>query len=56
MTELNLFAFVMNISIIILCGALFTIIPALTRKTFLFGVKVPETAQSHPEAKAMKSR
>jgi uncharacterized membrane protein len=54
MTELNVFLFVTNICVVLLCGALIPIIPLLTRKSFLFGVKVPPEAQNTNEAKALK--
>lgn len=56
MTELNLFTFIMNLCTVVFCGGLIAIIPALTRKAFLFGVKVPESAQTHPEVKSLKKR
>jgi uncharacterized membrane protein len=54
MTELNVFLFVTNICIVLLCGALLPIIPLLTRKSFLFGVKVPPDAQNTAPARALK--
>jgi uncharacterized membrane protein len=54
MNELNIFLFVTNICVIIFCGALFPIMPFLTRKSFLFGVKVPPKAQNAAESKALK--
>ena len=54
MTELNTFLFITNICVILLCGALLPITPFLTRKSFLFGVKVPPEAQTTAEAKALK--
>ncbi|MDR1530730.1 MAG: DUF1648 domain-containing protein [Clostridiales bacterium] len=54
MSELNVFLFVTNICAVLLCGALLPITPLLTRKSFLFGVKVPPEAQNTDEAKALK--
>ncbi|MDR1135973.1 MAG: DUF1648 domain-containing protein [Clostridiales Family XIII bacterium] len=54
MRELNAFLFITNICVVILCGALLPIIPLLTRKSFLFGVKVPPEVQNTDEAKALK--
>jgi uncharacterized membrane protein len=54
MTELNVFLFVTNICVVLLCGALFPIVPMLTRKSFLFGVKVPPEAQDTNEARELK--
>ncbi|MDR1193965.1 MAG: DUF1648 domain-containing protein [Peptococcaceae bacterium] len=54
MSELNLFLFVTNICVAVLCGALLPIVPFLTRQSFLFGVKVPPEAQKTDEAKALK--
>jgi uncharacterized membrane protein len=54
MRELDVFLFITNICVILFCGALLPILPLLTRKSFLFGVKVPPDAQLTDEAKALK--
>jgi uncharacterized membrane protein len=54
MRELDVVLFITNICVVILCGALLPIIPLLTRKSFLFGVKVPPEVQATDEAKALK--
>ncbi|MDR2771539.1 MAG: alpha/beta fold hydrolase [Clostridiales Family XIII bacterium] len=54
MGAFNVFLFVTNICVVLLCGALLPIMPMLTRKSFLFGVKVPPEAQNTDEAKALK--
>ena len=54
MSEFNAFLFVSNICAAVLVGALLPIIPFLTRKSFLFGVKVPPEAQATDEAKKLK--
>ena len=56
MGELNFFCFLMNVGITVLSALLITIIPILTRKSLLFGVKVPELAQKHSDAKALRKR
>ena len=52
--EVNLFLFVTNLIIAVLIGALLPIMPILTRKSYLFGVKIPIEKQNSPEAKSMK--
>jgi len=52
--ELNLFMFITNIAIAVLIGALLPILPVLTRKSFLFGVKIPLEQSGSPEAKKLK--
>ena len=54
MFELNLFCFILNLSVAVLAGALISIIPVLTRKSYLFGVKIPLEHSGCPEAKSMK--
>jgi uncharacterized membrane protein len=54
MRELDVFLFITNICVVIICGALLPIVPLLTRKSFLFGVKVPPEAQVTNEAKVLK--
>ncbi|MDR0294424.1 MAG: DUF1648 domain-containing protein [Oscillospiraceae bacterium] len=54
MKEITLFCFIVNLFIALLCGILLPVVPRLTRKTFLFGVRVPPEAQDDPEARAMK--
>jgi uncharacterized membrane protein len=56
MSELSLFLFITNICAILLCGVCLPLMPFLTRKSFLFGVKVPPEAQLTDEAKALKRR
>jgi uncharacterized membrane protein len=56
MSDLNVFLFVTNICVVLLCGALLPVLPLLTRKSFLFGVKVPPEAQSTGEARALKRK
>ena len=54
MNELNGFFFITNLCVVLLIGALLPVMPFLTRKSFLFGVKVPPDAQATAEAKALK--
>ena len=54
MKEANFFCFILNICITALLGALLPLLPALTRKSFLFGVKIPLEEQNCLEAKSMK--
>ena len=56
MKELNLFCFITNLSVAVLIGALLPILPILTRKSFLFGVKIPLEECNCPEAKNLKKR
>jgi uncharacterized membrane protein len=53
MHELNLFCFITNLAVAAICGALLPILPALTRKTNLFGVSIPASEHGCPEAAAM---
>jgi uncharacterized membrane protein len=53
MSELYLFLFVTNLFICLLLGVLLPILPLLTRKSFLFGVKIPMEERGDPEAKRM---
>jgi len=56
MTNMNLFLFITNMSVIALCGALAAVVPALTRKSYLFGVKIPMEQRGCPEAKQLIRR
>ena len=52
----NIFLFVINIFVFVLCGGIFMILPHLTRKSLLFGVKIPTEEANCPEAAAMKKQ
>lgn len=54
MNELNLFLFITNLSICALIGVLLPILPVITRKSFLFGVRVPVEAQNTSDAKGLR--
>ena len=53
---MNTVFFWINAAITLLGGALFLWLPRLTRKAFLFGVRVPEAAHETPEAQALLRR
>jgi len=55
-SEVNGILFAVNVAVIILCGGLLSIIPFLTRKSFLFGVKIPLEEHGCPEARSMRKR
>ena len=52
----NIFLFITNIFIFVLCAGMFIIVPQITRKSFLFGVKIPPEEASCREALDMKKR
>ena len=54
LNELNLFLFITNLAVAVLAGALMLIIPVLTRKSYLFGVKIPLEESGCSEAKSLK--
>ncbi|MCL1788973.1 MAG: DUF1648 domain-containing protein [Oscillospiraceae bacterium] len=54
MNNLNIFCFILNVIVIIICGVIFAITPMVTRKQYLFGVKIPSEAVTNPKVKAMK--
>ena len=56
MREANFFCFIVNLCVTFLVGAILPLLPALTRKSFLFGVKIPLEEQGCREAKAMKNQ
>ncbi|GHU41701.1 membrane protein [Clostridia bacterium] len=56
MNELNLFCFLVNLSIVLLCGVFIAIIPILTRQSYLFGVQVSPEVQEESVVKSMKKR
>jgi uncharacterized membrane protein len=56
MNGLNVFCFATNLAVTVFMGALLPIIPTLTRKSFLFGVKIPPGENDGADAKAMKKR
>jgi len=53
---MNLILFLINLGVALLCGAFMAIIPWLTRKSYLFGVKIPIEAHACAEAKQMRRR
>jgi uncharacterized membrane protein len=54
MNDVYAFCFITNLIITIFCAVMFSIVPVLTRKAFLFGVKVPESAQANPDTQRLK--
>ena len=56
MFDENMALFIMNLLVFVLCGGLFMIMPQLTRKSYLFGVKIPPEQSGCPEALALKKR
>ncbi|MCL2472121.1 MAG: DUF1648 domain-containing protein [Treponema sp.] len=56
MADVNILLFIFNIFVFVLCGVLYMIMPQLTRKSFLFGVKIPPEQANCPEARSMKKR
>ncbi|MCL2088193.1 MAG: DUF1648 domain-containing protein [Oscillospiraceae bacterium] len=54
MRELNLVCFITNLFAVILIGITTTVIPMLTRKSFLFGVKIPMEHQNDTRAKELR--
>jgi len=56
MTELNIACYIINLAVILLCWGIFAILPRITRKTFLFGVRIPEQGQLHAESLRLKKQ
>ena len=56
MFDENIFLFAVNLFILAFCGGLFIIMPRITRKSYLFGVKIPSEQASSPLVAAIKSR
>jgi len=54
MPDVNVFLFVTNLVVIALCGGLFMVMPQITRKSLLFGVKIPMEQAESREARALK--
>ncbi len=54
MEELNVFLFISNILVLLLCSALLPVLPLLTRPSFLFGVRVPAEVQKTEDARELK--
>ncbi|MCL2151195.1 MAG: DUF1648 domain-containing protein [Coriobacteriia bacterium] len=56
MREIQPFLFLANLAITVSVGVFALIIPNLTRKSFLFGVKIPQEQRDKPEAKRLVQR
>ena len=54
--DMNIFLFITNLFIFVLCGGMFMILPHITRKSLLFGVKIPSEEANCQEAVEMKRR
>ena len=52
----NIFLFFTNLFVFVLCAGLLMIIPQLTRKSYLFGVKIPSEEAACREAVSIKRR
>ncbi|MDR2542254.1 MAG: DUF1648 domain-containing protein [Treponema sp.] len=52
----NIFLFITNLFVYVLCAGLLMIIPQITRKSYLFGVKIPAKEAGCKEAVQMKKR
>ncbi|MCL2287290.1 MAG: DUF1648 domain-containing protein [Firmicutes bacterium] len=52
----NIFLFATNIFIYVLCGGMLLVLPRITRKSFLFGVKIPQEEADSPEALKLRRR
>ncbi|MCL2323715.1 MAG: hypothetical protein FWC47_16615 [Oscillospiraceae bacterium] len=56
MREMNFYWFLINIVIAVLCGTLIPLIPKLTRKSLLFGIRIPLEQHASLEAKNLRKR
>lgn len=54
MDELNLTFFIINIIVVLSAGVMLTLMPFFTRKSLLFGVRIPEEKKTVSEVIAMK--
>ncbi|MCL1878296.1 MAG: DUF1648 domain-containing protein, partial [Defluviitaleaceae bacterium] len=52
--NMNIFSLFTNIFIFVICGGMFVIIPQLTRKSYLFGVRIPPEEAGCEEAVKLK--
>ncbi|MDD4745574.1 MAG: DUF1648 domain-containing protein, partial [Eubacteriales bacterium] len=50
----NLF-FAINLLLVLTMGVMLTVLPLITRKSLLFGVRIPEPALDHPEVRHLKA-
>jgi len=48
--------FIINVALVALCGFIYIILPGITRKAFLFGVKIPGEQAEHPEVLDIRKR
>ena len=54
MSDMNLFFLILSESVCLATGLLLLLIPVITRKELLFGVRIPETAHDDPDVRRMK--
>ncbi|NLO36962.1 MAG: DUF1648 domain-containing protein [Clostridiaceae bacterium] len=48
--------FAINLLLALTMGAMLTVLPLITRKSLLFGVRIPESALDHPRVRQLKTR
>jgi len=56
LSEMNLFLFLLSETICLATGCLLSVLPHITRKSLLFGVRIPEDAKSDPDVIMVKRR
>ncbi|MCL2342822.1 MAG: hypothetical protein FWC62_02860 [Firmicutes bacterium] len=56
MRESSVYFFAVNVAVAVLCGVLIPLIPKLTRKSLLFGVRIPMDQYASPEARGLRKR
>src|SRR5665647_1600625 len=54
LSETYLFIFILSEAICLVTGILLSILPHITRKSLLFGVRIPDAAKSDPDVIHMK--
>lgn len=53
---MNLIIFIINIIVVVTSGVLIAVMPFITRKSLLFGVRIPQAQTTHPEVQKLKRR
>ncbi len=54
--NVNQASLIINMAITLFCGIFMAVVPGLTRKDYLFGVKIPQEGWEHPTAQTLKRR
>ncbi len=54
MKEMNLIMMLLNVLMVLIIGVTLAILPYITRRSLLFGIRVPEAAHGLPEVRRMK--